>query len=47
MTIEQYQEILRGLSDGFDFSPEYLVSAVVNIGSGITHTLHSKVFTTQ
>lgn len=47
MTIEDYQRNLRGVNDGSDFSPEYLVSGVVNVRGGITHVLHSKLFTTQ
>ena len=47
MSIEDYQRNLRGVNDGTDFSSEYLVSNMVNISGGITHALHSKVFTTQ
>jgi len=31
MTIEDYQRNLRGVNDGSDFSPEYLVSAIINV----------------
>jgi hypothetical protein len=47
MTIEEYEDIQRGLSNGSDFSPEYLVSAVVDIGVVILTPLHSKACTTQ
>ena len=47
MTIQEYEDILRGLSDGSDFSSEYLVSVVVDIGVVIFTLLHSKAFTTR
>ena len=31
MTIEDYQRNLRGVNDGSDFSPEYLVRGMVNV----------------
>jgi hypothetical protein len=40
MTIEDYQRNLRGVNDGSDFSPEYLVSGRVNV-SGPYHSRSS------
>lgn len=47
MTIEDYQRNLRGVNDGSDFSPEYLVrdrmhSRLIRV----SHASQSKLFTT-
>jgi Sec7-like guanine-nucleotide exchange factor len=40
MTIEDYQRNLRGVNDGSDFSPEYLVRGMVNVsGRYCSHPL--------
>ncbi len=47
MTIEDYQRNLRGVNDGSDFSPEYLVGDGVYLRPiRVTHASHSKPFTT-
>jgi hypothetical protein len=49
MAIEDYQRNLRGVNDGSDFSPEYLVSDGMSLGliRVVIHTARSKLFTTQ
>jgi hypothetical protein len=48
MAIEDYQRNLRGVNDGSDFSPEYLVSDGMSLGLiRVIHTSRSKLFTTQ
>ena len=47
MTIEDYQRNLRGVNDGSDFSPEYLVGDGLHLRLiCISHTFHSKLFMT-
>ena len=47
MTIEDYQRNLRGVNDGSDFSPEYLVSDGLHMRLiRVSHACHSKPFTT-
>ena len=48
MTIEDYQRNLRGVNDGSDFSPEYLVRDGMGLSLlRVTHAFRSKLFTTQ
>ena len=47
MTIEDYQRNLRGVNDGADFSPEYLVGDGMHLRLiRVSHSSHSKLFTT-
>ena len=47
MTIEDYQRNLRGVNDGSDFSPEYLVRDRMHPRLiGDSHDSHSKLSTT-
>jgi hypothetical protein len=47
MTIEDYQRNLRGVNDGSDFSPEYLVRDRMHPRLiRVSHASHSKLFTT-
>ena len=47
MTIEDYQRNLRGVNDGSDFSPEYLVGDGVHLRLiCVSNSFHSKPFTT-
>jgi hypothetical protein len=48
MTIEDYQRNLRGVNDGIDFSPEYLVGNGMYLNLiRVADASHSKPFTTQ
>ena len=47
MTIEDYQRNLRGVNDGSNFSPEYLVrDRIASKVILVSHASHSKLFTT-